>query len=69
MKYVLIAFLIKDLVVSPPWATSAVAEFNSLEACRAAAQRLQPVANRLNAKLEWGCVEKGPDQPKKEGTG
>ena len=59
MKYVLIAFLIRDAAITPPWATSAAAEFNTFEACTIAAQRLQNLANRVNARLEWGCIEKG----------
>lgn len=64
MKFVLIAFLVKDLVVSPPWATSAVAEFNTMEACQHAASRLQTLADKRNVRLDWACLEKGTEPPK-----
>lgn len=63
MKFILIAFLIRDFAGVAPWATSAVAEYNSNEACAAAAQRLQRLADRRNVALEWACTPKGAEQP------
>lgn len=63
MKYLLIAFLIKEFThpISPPWATSAVAEFNTLDACKNAAAQITRFNRRYSATVEWVCVEKGAE--------
>lgn len=62
MKYVLIALIVKDLVVSPPWATSIVAEFNDLPACEAVLQRMEPYRRPpFNAQVRASCFPKGSE--------
>ena len=60
MKYILIAFIIKDLVISSPWAAGISAEFDDKAACEQAVERIQKQIARLNAGASSfvGCVPK-----------
>lgn len=62
MKYLLIALLIKDPGMSPPWATSLVAEFDDRPACEAAVKKMEQFARRpVNADVTAWCQPKGSE--------
>jgi hypothetical protein len=67
IKFILIVLFVKELVISPPWAASAAAEFDDLAACEAAADRLKAGVKKLNAQVLTGCMPKSltaaPEKP------
>ena len=68
MKYVLIVLIVKELIVSPPWATSFSAEFDDLKACEAAAARIAKGVDRINAKAAPVCMPKSSDEQPAKAT-